>query len=146
MGKEGDVDVQKLPCQLTADERELKTQELVRLEQDEAKQKAAKKAAVAVMNGDLKSVRAQIEERVKELAEGTEVREVQVKAVYRYQEKQVDYVRVDTGAVVQSRPMDAYDLQEELPGADPLPPPSQPQKRTRKKKHGELNDVPDQTA
>lgn len=144
--KEGDIETQKLPCKLTAEDRERKTEELVRLEQDEASQKAAKKASVAGMNSALKQVRAQIEERVKELADGAEVREVQVKAVYRYQEKQVDYVRVDTGAVVQSRPMDAYDLQEELPGADPLPPPSQPQKRGRKRKHGELNDVPDQTA
>lgn len=144
--KDGDdVDVQKLPCSLTADDRERKLRELVRLEQEEKQQKEAKKASVTEMNAALKLVRGDIDTIVKELHEGAETREVPVKAVFRYQEKLVDYVRTDTNEVIDSRPMDNQDLQETLPGADPLPPPSKPQKR-KKKPHGQLNDIPDQSA
>lgn len=143
MSKEGDIDVQKLACKLTQDERELKTQELVRLEQAESKQKAAKKAAVAVMNGDLKQARASIDEIVKQLDEGTEVREVEVEAVFDYEAKRVEYRRRDTGETISTREMDAFDLQQTLPSEDLLPPPSKPQKRKPRKKHGELQDIPD---
>ena len=146
--KHGETETRKLACKLTQSEREAKTQELVRLEQDEALKKAAKKASVAEMNAGLKLVRAEIEERVKELAEGEETREVEVKAVFDYEAKRVDTVRLDTNQVVSSRDMDAYDLQEQLPGheQDVLPPPSVPQKRRKSRKHGQLSDVPDQTA
>lgn len=141
--KHGEVETRKLDCQLTDSERHAKTVELVRLEQDESKQKAAKKAAVSGMNADLKAVRASIDEIVKQLDEGAEVREVEVEAVYDYEAKRVDYVRRDTGATVSSRDMDQFDLQELLPGhdGDALPPPAQPQKRARKRKHGELTDL-----
>jgi hypothetical protein len=146
--KHGEVETRKLDCKLTQSEREAKTQELVRLEQDRSTKEAAKKASVAEMNASLKQVRAEIDARVKELDEGAEVREVEVEAVYDYEAKRVDYLRRDTGAVVSSRDMDAYDLQEQLPGheKDVLPPPAKPQKRSRKKKHGELNDLPDNVA
>lgn len=146
MSKDEVIDTQKLPCKLTQSERESKTAELVRLEQDESKRKAAKKAAVAVMNGDLKQVRASIDQIVKELDEGLEVREVQVRADYDYEAKRVSHVRTDTEEVISSREMDSFDLQENLPSEDLLPPPKQTQKRARKKKHGELNDIPDQIA
>lgn len=143
MSKEGEIETQKLPCKLTASEREAKTAELVRLEQERSAQEADKKAKVAEMNAQLKQTRAQIDERVKELDEGTELRDVEVEAVYKYGENRVDYVRRDTGDVVQSREMDAFDRQESLPDPDLHPPPSKPQRRTRKKKHGELSDVPE---
>lgn len=139
-----ELDTQRLPCKLTAPEREAKTAELVRLEQDRSAQEAAKKAKVAEMNAQLKQVRAQIDERVKELDEGAEVREVQVRADYDYEAKRVSYVRTDTDEVISSREMDQFDLQERLPvDGDLLPPPPKPQKRQRKKKHGELTDVDD---
>jgi hypothetical protein len=142
--KHGETELRKLDCKLTQSEREAKTAELVRLEQERSKAEAEKKAKVAEMNASLKQVRAQIDERVKELDEGAEVREVEVEAVFDYEAKRVDYLRRDTGAVVSSRDMDAYDLQELLPGheEDVLPPPQQPQKRTRRKR-GELSDVPE---
>lgn len=140
---EGEITTERLPCKLTAEERELKTQELVRLEQDEHAKKAAKKAAVAVMNGELKQVRADIDERVKELHEGAELRDVEVEQVYHFDRGTVDSVRRDTGEVISTRDMDAYDRQETLPGdEDLLPPPKKPQRR-RRKKHGELQDAPD---
>jgi hypothetical protein len=145
MSKEDTIDKQKLLCKLTDGEREQKTAELVRLEQEEAQQKAAKKASVSEMNAQLTQVRADIDQHVKELAEGAELREVEVEAKYLYDVKRVEYRRRDTGEVISSREMDSYDLQEDLPGEDLLPPPSKPQKRTRKKR-GELTDVPDQTA
>jgi hypothetical protein len=142
--KHGEVETRKLDCKLTQSEREAKTQELVRLEQDEAGRKADKKTTVAELNAQLKRVRAQIDQVVKELDEGAEVREVEVEAVFDYEAKRVDCLRRDTGAVVSSRDMDAYDLQEQLPGheKDVLPPPAKPQKRTRRKR-GELSDVPE---
>lgn len=144
MSKESDeIETQKLPCELTASEREAKNAELVRLELQESHQKADKKAKVAVMNGELKQTRASIDQLAKELSEGTELRDVEVEAVYKYGENRVDYVRRDTGDVVQSREMDAFDRQESLPDPDLHPPPSKPQRRTRKKKHGELSDVPE---
>jgi hypothetical protein len=139
--KHGEVETRKLDCKLTQSEREAKTQELVRLERDEAGRKADKKTTVAELNAQLKQVRAQIDQVVKELDEGAEVREVEVEAAFDYEAKRVDYLRRDTGAVVSSRDMDAYDLQQTIP-EDVLPPPSKPQKRT-KKKHGELQDVDD---
>lgn len=142
MSKEGEIDVQKLPCRLTASEREAKTAELVRLEQERSAQEAAKKAKVAEMNAQLKQTRAQIDERVKELDEGTELREVPVRADYDYEAKRVSYVRTDTDEEISSREMDSYDLEQKLP-FDDLPPPARPQKRTRKTKHGELRDVGD---
>jgi hypothetical protein len=139
--KHGEVETRKLDCKLTQSEREAKTQELVRLERDEAGRKADKKTTVAELNAQLKQVRAQIDQVVKELDEGAEVREVEVEAAFDYEAKRVDHLRRDTGAVVSSRDMDAYDLQQTIP-EDVLPPPSKPQKRT-KKKHGELQDVDD---
>jgi len=146
VSKEGEIETQKLACKLTPSERELKTQELVRLENKRKAQEADKKAKVAEMNAQLKQVRAQIDERVKELDEGAEVREVEVESIYDYEAKRVDTKRRDTGEVISSREMDSFDLQEKLPGheQDVLPPPSKPQKRTRKKR-GELTDVPDAT-
>lgn len=139
--KEEPVDVQRLPCKLSQSEREAKTAELVRLEMERSTQEAAKKAKVAELNAQLKQTRAQIDERVKELDEGTEVREVPVRADYDYEAKRVAYVRTDTDAEISSRDMDAYDLQETLPSEDLLPPPAKPQRRT-KRKPGELSDAP----
>lgn len=145
MSKQGDVETRKLACQLTQDERESKTQELVRLEQEEAAKKAEKKATVSGLNAGLKLVRADIEARVKELAEGEEVREVEVETVFDYEAKRVDYKRRDTGAVISSRDMDSFDLQQDLPSEDLLPPPAKPKPRKPRRKHGELSDVPDAT-
>lgn len=149
MSKDEDaIETQKLPCKLSQSEREAKTADLVRLEQERSAQEAAKKAKVAEMNALLKQTRAQIDERVKELDEGAEVREVPVRADYDYEAKRVSYVRTDTDETISSREMDSFDLQERLPGheQDVLPPPAKPKPRKPRKKHGELSDVPDQTA
>ena len=141
MNKPTEVVVQNLACKLTPGERESKTAELVRLEQDEAAQKAAKKNKVAEMNAGLKLVRADIEARVKELADGEETREVEVETRFDYDAKRVRYVRRDTGDEIDSREMDSYDLQENLPDPDLHPPPQKPKPRKPRKKHGQLTDV-----
>jgi hypothetical protein len=137
-----EVETQKLACALTPEDRERKSADLVRLELEESAKKAEKKALVAGVNSELKLLRADIDKLAKELHEGEEVREVEVEAVFDYEAKRVEYKRRDTGVVIDSREMDAFDLQESLPSEDLLPPPSKPQKRTRKKR-GELTDVPD---
>jgi hypothetical protein len=143
MRDEDNVLTRELTCKLSTEERDNKSAELVRLELDEAQKKADKKAEVAVMNGDLKLIRSRIDKLCKELNEGEETREVPVKAVFRYQERKVDYVRTDTNEVVSSRDMDNYDLEQALPFGDgvDLPAPKKPQKR--KRKHGELTDAGD---
>lgn len=145
MSKEGEIETQKLPCKLSPSEREAKNADLVRLEQERSTQEAEKKAWVSKKNAQLKQTRAQIDQTVKELHEGTELRDVEVETVYRFGENRVDYVRRDTQGVVSSRDMDAYDRQESLPDPEMLPPPAKPQKRTRRKR-GELVDVPDSVA
>lgn len=144
--KEGEIETQKLPCKLSPSEREAKNESLVRLEQERTAQEAEKKAWVSEKNAALKQTRAAIDQTVKELHEGAELRDVEVEQVYHYDNGKVDSVRRDTDEVISSREMDAFDRQETLPGDDDLlPPPKRPQKRTRKK-HGQLSDVPDQSA
>jgi hypothetical protein len=124
------TEMQKLPCKLTADDITRKTQELVQLEQSEALQKAGKKAKVSELNAQLKQVRADIEQRVKELSDGTEMREVEVEAQFDNATKKVRYVRLDTNEEVSARDMDAFDLQENFAyEGDALPPPAKPQPR-----------------
>lgn len=134
------VDVQRLACVLTDAERKAKSDELVQAELQESRQKAEKKAEMSARNAALKETRCRIDQLAKELDEGAEMREVPVRADYDYDAKRVSYVRTDTDEVIDSREMDQFDLQERLPGheQDVLPPP----KRQRKKKHGELTDVP----
>lgn len=138
-----EVETEKLACKLTPEDRERKSADLVRLELEESAKKAEKKALVSGVNSELKLLRADIDKLAKELSEGEEIREVPVETVFDYEAKRVDYKRRDTGQVISSRDMDSHDLQGTLPSEDLLPPPSQPQKRSRKKKHGELNDAPD---
>lgn len=146
MSTEGAIETQRLPCKLSASEREAKNEALVRLEQERSTQEAEKKAWVSEKNAQLKQTRAQIDQTVKELHEGVELRDVEVETVYRFGENKVEYVRRDTSDVVSSREMDAFDRQENLPDPDMLPPPQKPKPRRRKKGHGELHDVPDSVA
>lgn len=141
--KERVTDFQDLPCRLTEDELKQETQKLVALEQELVKQEASKKAQVAEINAVLKQTKASIADSVKTLSTGEVVRSVEVEKRYRYADKVCDWVRLDTNEVVQSLPMDAFDLQESLElegGEEPLPPPSKPQKR---RKRGELYEVQD---
>lgn len=123
-------EMQKLPCKLTSSDRDRKTSELVRLEQEEAKKKVEKKLATAKVNAELKETRAAIEQNVRELSEGTELREVEVEARYDTTIKRVIYVRLDTNEEVEARDMDAFDLQDNFAfEGDVLPPPANPQPR-----------------
>lgn len=147
--KERITEMQELPCVMTPDELSAESQRLVQDEQELAKQEAEKKASVAGFNASLKLTKQSIQERVKTLSTGKEMRQVEVEKRFRYQDDAVDWVRLDTNEVVQTLPMDAFDRQEslELDGAndEPLPPPSKPQKRNRKKR-GVLTEVPDTMA
>jgi hypothetical protein len=132
-------EMQQLPCKLTAADLENKMHNLVRLEQEESKQKAVKKAEVAAKNAELKLLRSSIDEIVKQLDEGTEMREVEVEARFDYTTHRVTYVRLDTHEEVEARDMDNFELQENIHfEGDLLPPPAHPMpKRGRKKKSDE---------
>lgn len=123
--KENHREQQKLPCKLSQSDIDRKTEELVRLEQEEAAKKAEKKATVAERNAQLKQTRASIDQRVKELSDGSELRDVDVEVRFDFKAKVVRYVRLDTGEEVQRRDMDSFDLQENMHyEGDLLPPPS----------------------
>lgn len=139
-------ETQELLCKLNAEEMKARSQKLVHEEQALRKQESEKKAKVAELNALLKQTKAEIDEHVKVLSSGEEKRPVQVEKRWDFAENVVRWVRLDTLAVVQTLPMDAYDRQEalELDGANnDLPPPEKAAPR-RRRKRGELNDVPDQ--
>lgn len=143
---EGEIEIQRLPCKLSPSERDAKDAELVRLTLHEARQKEDKKAKVSEMNAQLKQTRSSIEQTAKELDEGVELRDVEVELVYDYGVKKVFSKRRDTDETLHERDMESADLQETLPDEDFLPPPEKPKPRRRSKKHGQLTDVPDQSA
>jgi len=130
MAKKKQTEMQKLPCKLTAEDRERKSGELVRLEREESKRKLDKKSKVSELNAELKQVRAQIDQVVEDLEKGTELREVQVEARLDHETKKVRYIRLDTEEEIQARDMDLFDATDN-PNfeGDVLPPPSKPQPR-----------------
>lgn len=130
MGRQNHVEDQDLPCPLSQEDRERKGRELVTLETTEAKKKIERKANISRMTADLKTVRIDIDKIVKELDSGTELRKVKVETRFDFDTKKVEYVRLDTEAVIQTRDMDSFDLQENLAyEGDALPPPTKPQPR-----------------
>jgi hypothetical protein len=128
MGNKNHVEDQELPCPLSQEDRERKGRELVALETQEAKKKLEKKAQTSRMTADLKTVRIDIDKIVKELDSGTELRKVKVETRFDFDASKVEYVRLDTEQVIQTRDMDSFDRQENLAyEGDALPPPKKPQ-------------------
>ena len=77
---------------------------------EEIKQQA--KDDVKVLAGDLEVVRERIKELARTVRKGVEMRAVMVEA--KVHSNQVDIVRMDTGAIVESRPLTEEDRQMEL--------------------------------
>jgi hypothetical protein len=108
-------EIRHLPCKLSREEYEQRTQRLcerLNKRQDIAAQKIAQNA---IWYRELKETNAEIETLTKTVATGEEIREVEC-----IEEKDLDrrvlvVRRLDTGAVVDSRPLTVEECQADLP-------------------------------
>lgn len=144
------MEKQKLPTKIGASRLDELAKEQAELQLAVDKKKAIKKASVAEINAALKVDQQRLSEIAQSIHDGTELVEIEVVERKRYQEKLVEYVRTDTNEVIESREMDADDLQEQMAyeGKDPNVQPTKGRKGERMprrgKKAGELTAVADE--
>lgn len=134
------MEKQKLPTKISPTRLEELSREQAELQLSVDKKKVLKKASVAEINASLKVDQARLSELAQSIHDGTELLEVEVVERMRYPEKLVEYVRVDTSEVIDSRAMDADDLQEQMAyeGRSPDVQPKRGKRGTRKR--GELTE------
>lgn len=101
----------KLPVQLTATERAARGRETAELLGEYGAKEAASKAAAAVARDDLKALRARIDELARTAREGSEYRDVPVEDVPVLERRAMTVRRLDTDAVVSTRPMTAEEYE-----------------------------------
>lgn len=106
--------VRDLPVKLTPDEIERKSDLLVAAEIEMAGIQDKKAAEVAKWNGELKDVRKNIKALVAELDAKTELRSVKCVTRKDFAKNVAKIVRLDSGAVIEERALDAEERQEAL--------------------------------
>lgn len=101
----------ELSCVLTTEEMATRSSELVKREMAIAQLEAEKKAATAEINGKLKTLQKDKADLVRALHTGKEVRDIQCQKRMIFSKNLVEWVRLDTGGVIQSYAMSSIDRQ-----------------------------------
>lgn len=97
--------IESLPCALTAQEKLLKTDQLVEVLAQVTELEEAKKEAASSIKEQIQKKERESHKLAHELRTGHELRPIECIERPRYADLMVDKVRVDTGAVVSSRAM-----------------------------------------
>jgi len=142
------TELRELPVKLTADELVGVSRGVAECIGQIEELESQKKVATADINARLKAHRKQERDLAKKYRTGEELRMVEVEIHYDFANDVVRYVRADTSEEIDSRPMDAFDRQENMHyEGDLLPPPAA--KRGRKKKDlppppADLDEAPEE--
>lgn len=107
--------VEKLPCDLTRDEKLKKAEEMAEQLKARAELELTAKASADEFKQKLKQLDRTIGDRAEEVRTGLEYRQVECTERGRYRDNIVDVIRIDTGEVVRSRPMTVNERQDSLP-------------------------------
>lgn len=108
-------ETRKLRCHLSEDEVANRADQLAAAVLELELEKENQAEAKAAMRDKLKAMQKAREALARAVSERAEERDVEVDKVYRHARLQVDYVRVDTGAVVETRAMTDDERQMRLP-------------------------------
>lgn len=105
------METRNLPVELTKDEIRLRGEELARKHAEWDEVESARKAADKEAKGKLERIEAESKELANNIRTGREYRDIEVREVKNTDTLTMDLVRVDTGEVVESRPLRADELQ-----------------------------------
>lgn len=112
------TDTQRLPCQLTPAETAVRADELARTLETLEVLKADKAAAVSRFREMIKLSERKSYDLGDVVRTGKEYREVPVRYASDFEANQIHTIRLDTGEVVSSRPMEAAERQQAMDFAD----------------------------
>ena len=104
----------KLPVQLNDEEIADRGRAVAKAVEERAALQEAKKEADADINGKIKEQGGIIRTLSRVIATGTEEREIEVEVKKDNESRTVSVIREDTGEVVETRPMTAEELQQNL--------------------------------
>lgn len=106
--------VERLPCRLSAGEKERKADELTRELDQLAELKARKADATRLYGAEIKAADKRVYELSLQVRTGIEHRAVRVAERRLFERNLVEIFRVDTGEIVRTRALEAGERQEEL--------------------------------
>jgi len=105
------METRNLPVQLSKDEIRLRGEELARKHAEYDDVESARKASQQESKGKLERIEAESRELANTIRTGREYREIEVREVKNVDNLSMDLVRVDTGEIIESRPLRADELQ-----------------------------------
>jgi len=106
--------VEKLPCELTRDEKLMKADQMAEHLKTRAEVELEASSVAGTFKRQLKELDRAIGDRAEEIRSGVEYRPVECAMRDRFRDNQVDTVRLDTGEIVRSRPMTITERQGSL--------------------------------
>jgi sulfate adenylyltransferase subunit 1 (EFTu-like GTPase family) len=106
--------VEKLPCELTRDEKLMKADQMAEHLKTRAEVELEASSVAGTFKRQLKELDRAIGDRAEEIRSGVEYRPVECAMRDRFRDNQVDTVRLDTGEIVRSRPMTIQERQGSL--------------------------------
>lgn len=104
----------RLPCRLTPGETRMRAEELAQTVASHDQLKADKATYAARFSSQIKASERRISELGDVIRNETEYREVPVKRMSDFERNQIHTIRMDTGEVCHSRPMEAHERQSEI--------------------------------
>jgi hypothetical protein len=108
------METRKLPVKLTEDEITQRGRGMAKFESDRIKLMESKKAAAADFKAKIDLCGESLSKLSRAIETGEEDRDVECEWNKDFVRKVADLVRMDTGEVVETRPLDADELQEKL--------------------------------
>jgi uncharacterized FlaG/YvyC family protein len=113
--------VEKLPCELTRDEKLSKAEEMAASLKVRAEVELEAKSKADEFKSEMKRLDRTIGDRAEEIRTGVEYRQVECTERGDYRRNQVSIIRLDTGEVVRQRPMRVDERQDSLFASDEAP-------------------------
>jgi hypothetical protein len=110
--------VEKLPCELTRDEKLQKADQMAEHLKTRAEVELEASSVAGTFKRRIKELDRAIGDRAEEIRSGVEYRPVECAMRDRFRDNQVDTVRLDTGEIVRSRPMTIQERQGSLSLSD----------------------------
>lgn len=130
----GDITKREFSFELKDIEVEDRKNRLVDVERKIDAEVDAKASDMAARNAELKELRKDRKRLLEACHTGTEKREVEVREEWSFKTNSVQFVRVDTGAVVEERAMSGPERQESLFEGEPEAETAKPAKKNGAKK------------
>lgn len=125
--------IERLPCRLSAQEKDIKSDQMAAKHGEIGQLEAAKKSAMSSYTSSIKQKQTELAQLAEEIRRGEEIRPVECVEVPRYGDLMVDLKRLDNGQIVSNRPMHPRERQSALELGDAPIKKSAPQPRGKGK-------------